>query len=141
LAALGLVACLAACVHTIAAPAEWDDGRKALVVALPDSAPAAFAKIMAAFAAEGLAVQNADRAAGFVLSQPVSSMVDLVSVSTEYRATILASGRGSEILLGGTMTSAGALGGGPQTMALHPISAECWQLLERLRARLAPSAR
>ena len=97
-------------------------------------APAeAYRRTMAAFAAEGLPIRFGGAAAGSLEAAPVRYHTLLGIFELYYRATVVASADGSEVLL--TLGTRDYLGGGSERRT-EPDRKPPWVRLQRIADRL-----
>jgi hypothetical protein len=134
IAALSLVL-VTGCAAAINNYPGWDAGRGMVSVRRAGAVDSAFARAIAAFSAEGLTIENADRAAGFIVSNPLPYSTMNPRLFT-YRATVLRipGADSAEILLSGTERY-GVDRADPEH-PLKPDSGAGFSRIDRIAARL-----
>jgi len=113
----------------------WDANRKAIVITTKLPAAETFRRTAAAFAAEGVTLDNASADAGFLLASPELIHTLSGDVTLQYRASVVASDSGSTVLLTGTLSLHDNSSRGSR-YALTPMKTEQWARLERIADRI-----
>jgi hypothetical protein len=138
---LAILVALAGCATATPALRQgWVPERHAVVVPVAQPRAQVFERTVAAFSAEGLAIENADAGAGFVVAAPMAwnAALDATTYALHYRASVIATAGGSDVALSvGVSEASTPLGRvNPAETPGRPANVEPWRRLQRIADRL-----